>query len=132
MAVVTGSNKGIGYEIVRGLAKSGVTTVLTARDVGRGQKAADSLKADGLDTVLFHQLDLNNADSIDALAVWVKDKFGGLDILVRSSTLLSLLLKSSLVPSLNGASFPEIRADESRSPVWFLLPSLNGTILVGV
>ncbi|CAM6123191.1 unnamed protein product [Calypogeia fissa] len=85
VAVVTGSNKGIGFEIVRGLAKNGVTTVLTARDNGRGQAAADSLKAQGLNSVIFHQLDVTSAESIDNLAVWLKEKFGGLDILVNNA-----------------------------------------------
>jgi 3-oxoacyl-ACP reductase-like protein len=44
VAVVTGANKGIGFEIVRQLAKEGITVVLTARDATRGKEALESLK----------------------------------------------------------------------------------------
>jgi hypothetical protein len=44
VAVVTGANKGIGLEIVRQLAKEGITVVLTARDATRGKEALGSLK----------------------------------------------------------------------------------------
>ncbi|KAJ7562222.1 hypothetical protein O6H91_03G059800 [Diphasiastrum complanatum] len=84
IAVVTGGNKGIGLEIVRQLAKQGVTTILTARDESRGQQALSALKADGLD-VIFHQLDVTDSKSIRELATWVKARFGGLDILVNNA-----------------------------------------------
>jgi short-subunit dehydrogenase len=39
VAVVTGANKGMAFEIVRQLAKEGITVVLTARDTTRGEEA---------------------------------------------------------------------------------------------
>lgn len=84
IAVVTGANKGIGYEIVRQLAEQGLTVVLTARDPGRGQAAIDALEADGQKNVWFHQLDVTSSDSVEALANWLKTQFGGIDILVSS------------------------------------------------
>lgn len=82
VAVVTGSNKGIGYEVVRQLARQGLSTVLTARDESRGQAALEALKAEGLQTVYFHQLDVTDAESVKKLAAWLKDAFGGIDLLV--------------------------------------------------
>ncbi|KAJ7561560.1 hypothetical protein O6H91_03G033200 [Diphasiastrum complanatum] len=84
IAVVTGGNKGIGFEIVRQLASQGITTILTARDESRGLQALSALKEDGLD-VLFHQLDVTNSKSIGKLATWIKAEFGGLDILVNNA-----------------------------------------------
>ncbi|XP_012574179.1 (+)-neomenthol dehydrogenase-like [Cicer arietinum] len=85
-AVVTGANKGIGVEIVRQLALSGIKVVLTARDEKRGLQALETLKASGLsDFVVFHQVDVANAASIATLADFVKSKFGKLDILVNNA-----------------------------------------------
>jgi carbonyl reductase 1 len=83
VAVVTGGNKGIGLEIVRQLAQEGLTVVLAARDEGRGLKATQELQADGLKNVRFRQLDISNPASITSFVAWIKQTFGGLDILVR-------------------------------------------------
>lgn len=82
IAVVTGANKGIGYEIVRQLAEKGLTVALTARDKSRGQAAVNALKAEGLNNVWLHQLDVESPESVQTLAKWLKSKFGGIDILV--------------------------------------------------
>lgn len=82
VAVVTGANKGIGYEIARTLAEQGLTVVLTARDQGRGQAAIDKLKAGGQKSVHFHQLDVRSSESVATLATWLEKQFGGIDILV--------------------------------------------------
>ncbi|CAI8607223.1 unnamed protein product [Vicia faba] len=85
-AVVTGSNKGIGFEIVKQLAEAGIKVVLTARDEKRGLQALETLKASGLsDFVVFHQLDVADAASVAALADFVKSQFGKLDILVNNA-----------------------------------------------
>ncbi|AET02080.1 short-chain dehydrogenase/reductase [Medicago truncatula] len=85
-AVVTGANKGIGFEIVKQLASAGIKVVLTARDEKRGLHALETLKASGLsDFVVFHQLDVADAASVASLAEFVKSRFGKLDILVNNA-----------------------------------------------
>ncbi len=84
MAVVTGANKGIGLEIVRRLAKEGITVVLTARDATRGKEALESLKSQGLHNVNFHPLDVASQESILALAEWLHKTYGRIDILVST------------------------------------------------
>ena len=81
--MVTGVNKGIGLETVRQLAMSGMMVVLTARNEKRGTEALASLHESGLSNVVFHQLDVQNPDSIASLVEFVKKQFGRLDILVR-------------------------------------------------
>ena len=49
VALVTGANKGIGFEVARGLGKAGMTVLLGARDAGRGKEAAEKLRSEGLD-----------------------------------------------------------------------------------
>ncbi|KAJ0461644.1 putative short-chain dehydrogenase/reductase SDR, NAD(P)-binding domain superfamily [Helianthus annuus] len=85
-AVVTGANKGIGFEICRQLASNGVKVVLTARDEKRGIDALAKFKDTHLsDLVLFHQLDVLDPVSVASLAQFVKTQFGKLDILVNNS-----------------------------------------------
>jgi NAD(P)-dependent dehydrogenase (short-subunit alcohol dehydrogenase family) len=83
VAVVTGSNKGIGFGISKLLASKGVLVVLTARDEKKGNEALEKLKDYGLsDNVIFHQLDVADSASISSLADFINTKFGKLDILV--------------------------------------------------
>ena len=84
VAVVTGGNRGIGLEICRQLASSGVLVVLTARDEDKGSRAVEELQSSGLPGVIFHQLDVADRSSIARLAEFVKTKFGKLDILVST------------------------------------------------
>ncbi|KAH7839857.1 hypothetical protein Vadar_009745 [Vaccinium darrowii] len=85
VAVVSGSNKGIGLEICRQLASNGVLVILTARDENQGLEALQNLKACGLPNILFHQLDVTNQTSIASLAEFIKTKFKKLDILVNNA-----------------------------------------------
>ncbi|KAJ9188361.1 hypothetical protein P3X46_003725 [Hevea brasiliensis] len=85
-AVVTGANKGIGFEICRQLASNGIVVVLTARDEKRGLEAVQKLKDSSLSAlVVFHQLDVADTASIAALADFIKTQFGKLDILVNNA-----------------------------------------------
>jgi NADP-dependent 3-hydroxy acid dehydrogenase YdfG len=82
-AVVTGANKGIGFETVRQLASNGIVVVLTGRDEKRGLEALEKLKHTALsDHVLFHQLDVSDPATITSLADFIRTQFGKLDILV--------------------------------------------------
>ncbi|GBG84475.1 hypothetical protein CBR_g38759 [Chara braunii] len=87
VAVVTGSNKGIGYDIVRKLAMEGLTVVLTSRDEERGKQAVERLASEGLQTD-FHQLDVSSEESIHVFADWLREKYGKLDILVNNAGIL--------------------------------------------
>ncbi|KAL3880693.1 hypothetical protein ACJMK2_032913 [Sinanodonta woodiana] len=87
VAVVTGSNKGIGFAIVRGLCKSFNGDVyLTARNEGLGRKAVEDLKKEGLNP-LFHQLDISDSTSIQNLKAFLQKQYGGLDVLVNNAAI---------------------------------------------
>lgn len=85
IAVVTGANKGIGFEISKQLASNGVWVILTARDVRRGNEAVEKLKAAGFSDVIFHQLDVTDPSSSSSLADFIRTQFGMLDILVNNA-----------------------------------------------
>ncbi|XP_047004628.1 carbonyl reductase [NADPH] 1-like [Schistocerca americana] len=87
VAVVTGGNKGIGFAIARGLCeKFDGTVYLTARDETRGLKAIEELKKNGLNPK-FHQLDIDNLESIQRFRDYIKEKYGGLDVLVNNAAI---------------------------------------------
>jgi len=87
VAVVTGSNKGIGLGIVRSLCKKFDGTVyLTSRDAGRGEQALELLKKEGLNPSL-HLLDIDDKTSVQTLRDYMKEKYGGIDILVNNAAI---------------------------------------------
>ncbi|KAI3985350.1 hypothetical protein MKX01_033664 [Papaver californicum] len=85
-AVVTGGNKGIGFQICRQLASNGISVVLTSRDITKGLEAVEKLKNSfGLSNVVFHQLDVMNPIIISYLTHFIRSQFGKLDILVNNA-----------------------------------------------
>lgn len=84
IALVTGANRGIGLEVARQLAELGHTVILSSRDAAKGQAALASIQQPGFDLV-FHQLDVNDADSILAAKQWIIDQYGRLDILINNA-----------------------------------------------
>ncbi|XP_063369825.1 carbonyl reductase [NADPH] 3-like [Cydia amplana] len=87
VALVTGSNQGIGFAIVEELLKRGVETVyITTRNEQRGRDAVEKLKAKGLNPY-FHQLDVTESKSVKKCADYVKLQHGGLDILVNNAAI---------------------------------------------
>jgi NAD(P)-dependent dehydrogenase (short-subunit alcohol dehydrogenase family) len=85
IALITGANKGIGFETARQLAASGgVHVVLGARDRTKGVDAALKLQAEGLDVEAL-TLDVTDAASIAAAVKEIEKKFGRLDILINNA-----------------------------------------------
>ena len=87
IALVTGANKGLGFETCLRLAQLGLTVILSARDLIKGQVAAKQLVDKGLD-VLFYQLDVSNQSNISKIASQIEQQFGRLDILVNNAAIL--------------------------------------------
>ncbi|KAM3751574.1 hypothetical protein ACB098_04G119500 [Castanea mollissima] len=98
VAVVTGANKGIGFEISKQLASNGVKVILTARDVKRGTEAVETLKVAGYSDFSFHQLDVSDPVSISAFVNFIKTEFGKLDILVNNATVNGLTTVGTVDP----------------------------------
>lgn len=79
IALVTGANKGIGYETVRQLKDRGILALVGARDEERGKTAAAELDAP------FVQLDVTDPESIAAATKYIEDYHGALDILINNA-----------------------------------------------
>ncbi len=86
VALITGANKGIGYEVARQLGRDhGMTVLLGCRDEARGQEAADRLKAESVDAQAI-PLDVTDPASVRKAAGRIERDFGGqLDVLVNNA-----------------------------------------------
>jgi len=85
--LVTGSNKGIGFEMVRQLSEQGHTVILSARNQERGKEAMDKLKQEKLNAH-FVLLDLEDEDSIRKAVVRVKEQVGRINVLINNAAIL--------------------------------------------
>jgi NAD(P)-dependent dehydrogenase (short-subunit alcohol dehydrogenase family) len=87
IALVTGANKGIGFDIARRLGQAGLTVLLGARDVVRGAAAAGELQAANLD-VRYLELDVTRPATIETAAAMIGAEFKRLDVLVNNAAII--------------------------------------------
>lgn len=84
LALVTGGNRGIGYELVKQLASKNFKVIFTCRDHKTGHEITESLNKSDLNAT-YLVLDLNNQDSIHQAAITVKEQYGRLDVLINNA-----------------------------------------------
>ncbi|MDP1826582.1 MAG: SDR family oxidoreductase [Archangium sp.] len=84
IALVTGGNKGIGFEVARQLGQAGFTVLLAARDVAKARAAATKLSQEKLD-VRPVELDVTKAEQRAAVAAFIGQEFGHLDVLINNA-----------------------------------------------
>lgn len=84
IALVTGANKGIGFEISKQLGTMGMTVLVGARSLEKAKHAADALQADQIDARPV-AVDVTNAEDIAAIAKYIEAEFGKLDVLVNNA-----------------------------------------------
>ncbi|NUT98469.1 MAG: SDR family oxidoreductase [Saccharothrix sp.] len=86
IALVTGANKGIGYEIAAGLGALGWRVGVGARDRERRETAVEKLCVAGVDAFGV-PLDVTDDESVAAAAELIADRAGGLDVLVNNAAI---------------------------------------------
>jgi NAD(P)-dependent dehydrogenase (short-subunit alcohol dehydrogenase family) len=84
IALVTGANKGIGFEVTRRIVTAGMIVLLGARNAALGEAAAAQLRAENLD-VRFVELDVVKFETIESAAATILADFGRLDVLVNNA-----------------------------------------------
>lgn len=84
IALITGANKGIGFEVARHLGAEGVTVFLGVRNPQLGEIAEAKLKADGIDAHCI-ELDVTKPETISKAAETIRAQHGRLDILVNNA-----------------------------------------------
>jgi NAD(P)-dependent dehydrogenase (short-subunit alcohol dehydrogenase family) len=88
IVVVTGGNRGIGFEICRQLASRGVQVVLTARKPEAGEQAVKKLATQDL-SARFHPLNVTGAESVAALRDFLERTFGHIDVLINNAGIIA-------------------------------------------
>jgi NAD(P)-dependent dehydrogenase (short-subunit alcohol dehydrogenase family) len=86
---VTGANQGLGLSLVHALCRQlgdDGTVYLAARSAERGQQAVEQLRGEGLSPV-FYQLDVRDTDQLDAAAETMRERHGGVDIVLSNAAM---------------------------------------------
>jgi NAD(P)-dependent dehydrogenase (short-subunit alcohol dehydrogenase family) len=84
VALITGANRGIGFETAKQLGEQGVTVVVGARKLDAAEETAAKLKALGVDAYGI-QLEVTSEADRKAAAKYIEEKFGKLDILINNA-----------------------------------------------
>jgi len=84
VALITGANKGIGLETALQLGKLGVTVLMGARDLDKGERAAEGLRGFGVDARAV-KLDVVSETDRANVAKFIEKEFGRLDILINNA-----------------------------------------------
>jgi NAD(P)-dependent dehydrogenase (short-subunit alcohol dehydrogenase family) len=123
LVVVTGGNRGIGFEICRQLATRGAQVVLTARKPDAGEEAVKKLAALTL-SAQFHPLNVTGPESTAALRDFLERTFGRLDVLINNAGIISeeeasgLEVKLSTVrATLETNAFAPLRLAQTLAPL---------------
>lgn len=87
VALITGANRGIGFETAKGLAALGITVILGTRDIRKGQAAAQQLQDLGFKAEAI-EYDANQSQSADSVYEYIDEHYGKLDILVNNAGML--------------------------------------------
>jgi NAD(P)-dependent dehydrogenase (short-subunit alcohol dehydrogenase family) len=114
VVLITGANKGLGFGMVKNLAENHpeLKIILSARDESKGNQAISQL-GNLSKNVDFVQLDADKDESVKKAADWVKQKYGGLDILINNAGVA-------------------IKGDEFNEEIarWTISTNYNGTVRV--
>ncbi|MNB65237.1 3-oxoacyl-[acyl-carrier-protein] reductase FabG [compost metagenome] len=88
IALVTGANRGIGFEISRQLGRAGVTVLMAARTIEAAENAAKRAAEEVEIDAIGVKLEVTNPEDVAALAEWIDTRYGRLDILVNNAGIL--------------------------------------------
>ena len=83
-ALITGANRGIGYETARQLGEKGYKVLVGARSENSGKEAETKLKDEGFDAE-FILLDVDDTKTHSSAAKYVEDNYGKLDVLINNA-----------------------------------------------
>ena len=84
IALITGANRGIGFETARQLGAQGIKVLIGARSADKGREAESTLKNEGIDAEFIH-LDLDDTATHESAAKFIEATYGKLDILINNA-----------------------------------------------
>jgi NAD(P)-dependent dehydrogenase (short-subunit alcohol dehydrogenase family) len=114
IALVTGANQGIGFQVSKELAAAGVTVLLGSRKMARGEAAARELGAG----VVPIQIDVTDAASIAAAAKRIRTEFGRLDLLVNNAAISNTSKGNQSLEDYGRATLPSNVPIEEVRAIW--------------
>lgn len=115
-ALVTGGNSGIGRAVAGQLARRGAHVVISGRDIARGSRAVDEIRADG-GTADFVQADLADLTSVRSLAKQAIELGGGqVDVLINNAGIFPFGPTASVPES----DFDAVYAVNVRAPFYLV------------
>lgn len=100
-ALVTGANKGIGFEVAKQLAQQGYFVYLGSRNRDNGLSALETLRADGLTNVEAIQLDVTNDESVQRARQFIGQTTPVLDVLINNAGISGVVPQSALGSSID-------------------------------
>ncbi len=83
--LITGANKGIGFEVAKQLAKKGYFVYIGSRSKENGQEALDKLRSEGITNAAILEIDVNEVQSIENAAQELQSKVSHLDVLINNA-----------------------------------------------
>lgn len=112
IALITGANKGIGFETAKQLRAAGVTVYIGARDPERGRRAADEIGA------RFVQLDVTDDASVAQAFETLATELDHLDVLVHNAGMLTMeLTGAAALRSFDTNAASIVRVTQSALPL---------------
>lgn len=84
VALVTGSSKGLGYDLSMDLAKAGADVVIVSRHLKEAEMAADSVRKTGVKSLAI-QADISDPKACKTMIDSTIEAFGKLDILINNA-----------------------------------------------
>ncbi len=118
--LVTGANRGIGFEIAKGFAAEGCKVLMGVRDQSEGEAARKDIPGNDIQVV---EIDLTNSDTVNECIVRAQAVYGNIDILVNNA---GVLVDSSL-EELNESDFEKSMKVHVKGPLLLsqlLLPGM--------
>lgn len=114
VALITGANQGIGFQIAKDLITESFTVLVGSRNLGRGETAARELGP----TAVAIQLDVTDQASITAASNRVRKEFGRLDVLIQNAAIASASDGPKTADELANAGRPSVIPLDDMRAIW--------------
>lgn len=114
IALVTGANQGVGFQVAKELVADGVTVFVGSRGLERGEEAAKRIGQGAIPI----QLDVTDPDSIAAAAERIRSEFGRLDLLVNNAAISNTRKGELSLDEYREQSLPSIVPLDEVRAVW--------------
>ncbi|MFP5436772.1 MAG: SDR family NAD(P)-dependent oxidoreductase [Bacteroidia bacterium] len=114
VALVTGANTGVGFQVAKALAADGYTVYVGARDLKKGEAAASTIG----NAARAIQLDITDNESINAAVAKIQDESGYLTVLVNNAAISHAGKQGRAMEEVLGAQKPSIASISELRTVW--------------